>query len=227
MKAVGISNYLPVDDDNAFVDFAAERPEPADHDVRVAVKAIAVNPVDVKVRGGRGKEGVTENPPRIIGWDASGVVDAVGPSVTLFAPGDEVYYAGDITRSGSYTELQLVDERIVGVKPKSLSHAEAAALPLTTITAYESFFDRPRDRSRRCKFRRIRAHHWRWRRGRFNRDSTRKEGGSCRHRNRLSTDDHRLGSGTRRGSCRQSPRGHGRAGACARLRARRSHCHLQ
>ena len=142
MKAVGIINYLPVEDANAFVDFETEKPEPAGRDVLVAVKAIAVNPVDVKVRAGRGKEGVTEDPPRIIGWDASGIVEAVGPDVTLFKPGDEVFYAGDITRSGSNAEFQRVDERIVGHKPKSLSHAEAAALPLTTITAYEAFFDR-------------------------------------------------------------------------------------
>ena len=142
MKAVGIINYLPVEDANAFVDFETEKPEPAGRDVLVAVKAIAVNPVDVKVRAGRGKEGVTEDPPRIIGWDASGIVEAVGPDVTLFKPGDEVFYAGDITRPGSNAEFQRVDERIVGHKPKSLSYAEAAALPLTTITAYEAFFDR-------------------------------------------------------------------------------------
>jgi zinc-binding alcohol dehydrogenase family protein len=142
MKAVGIINYLPVEDTNAFIDFETEKPGPTGRDILVAVKAIAVNPVDVKVRAGRGKENVVEDPPRIIGWDASGAVEAVGPDVTLFKPGDEVFYAGDITRSGSNAEYQLVDERIVGTKPKSLSHAEAAALPLTTITAFESFFDR-------------------------------------------------------------------------------------
>ena len=142
MKAVGIVHYLPIEDESAFVDFEAEKPKPNGRDIFVAVKAIAVNPVDVKVRAGRGSEGVTEDPPRIIGWDASGVVEAVGPQATLFKPGDEVYYAGDISRPGSNAEYQLVDERIVGAKPKSLSHAEAAALPLTTITAYESFFDR-------------------------------------------------------------------------------------
>ncbi len=142
MKAVGIINYLPIEDANAFIDFETEQPVPAGRDILVAVKAIAVNPVDVKVRAGRGKEGVVEDPPRVIGWDASGVVEAVGPDATLFKPGDEVFYAGDITRPGSNAEYQLVDERIVGSKPKSLSHAEAAALPLTTITAYESFFDR-------------------------------------------------------------------------------------
>lgn len=142
MKAIGIASYLPATDSKAFIDFETARPEPSDRDVLVAVKAIAVNPVDVKVRAGRGKEGVTEDPPRIIGWDASGVVEAIGPNVNLFNVGDEVFYAGDITRSGCNAQFQLVDERIVGNKPKSLSHAESAALPLTSITAYESFFDR-------------------------------------------------------------------------------------
>jgi NADPH2:quinone reductase len=144
MKAVALTHYLPIEDEKSFLDVEMEKPEPACHDILIAVKAVAVNPVDTKVRAGRGKEGVVEDPPRVIGWDASGVVEAVGPDVRLFKPGDEVWYAGDITRSGSNAEFQLVDERIVGAKPKSLSHAEAAALPLTTITAYEAFFDRLR-----------------------------------------------------------------------------------
>ena len=142
MKAVAIMNYLPIEDPGSFLDVDLPKPEARGRDVLVAVKAIAVNPVDTKVRGGRGKGGVTEDPPRVIGWDASGVVEAVGDQVTLFEPGDEVWYAGDITRPGCNAEFQLVDERIVGRKPVSLSHAEAAALPLTTITAYEAFFDR-------------------------------------------------------------------------------------
>ena len=141
MKAVGISHYLPSDDEKCFVDFETPKIQPTGRDLLVAVKAIAVNPVDVKVRAGRG-DTTPENPPRVIGWDASGVVEAVGTDVTTFAVGDEVYYAGDITRPGCNSEYQLIDERIVGTKPQSLSHAEAAALPLTTITAYESFFDR-------------------------------------------------------------------------------------
>jgi len=100
----------------------------------VEVSAVSVNPVDVKVRAGGGFV------DKIIGWDASGVVSAVGPDVTLFQPGDAVWYAGSITRSGSYARTQLVHERIVGRKPSSLSHAEAAAMPLTTITAYEALF---------------------------------------------------------------------------------------
>jgi zinc-binding alcohol dehydrogenase family protein len=142
MKAVAIKDYLPIEDPASFHDVDLPKPEPRGRDLLVAVKAIAVNPVDTKVRSGRGKDGVTEDPPRVIGWDASGVVEAVGAEVTLFKPGDEVWYAGDITRPGCNAELQAVDERIVGRKPASLSHAEAAALPLTTITAYESFFDR-------------------------------------------------------------------------------------
>lgn len=140
MKAVGITHYREIDADDVFVDVDLPKPEAKGRDLLVAVKAVSVNPVDTKVRKGGGKK--VENPPRILGWDASGVVEAVGPEVTLFQAGDEVYYAGDITRSGSNAEFQLVDERIVGHKPKSLGFAEAAALPLTTITAYEAFFDR-------------------------------------------------------------------------------------
>ncbi|MEM8951724.1 MAG: zinc-binding alcohol dehydrogenase family protein [Pseudomonadota bacterium] len=142
MKAVAIRDYLPIDNPSSFLDVDLPKPEPKDRDILVAVKAIAVNPVDTKVRSGRGKEGVVEDPPRVIGWDASGIVEAVGDQVSLFKPGDEVWYAGDITRPGCNSEFQIVDERIVGRKPASLSHAEAAALPLTTITAYEAFFDR-------------------------------------------------------------------------------------
>lgn len=139
MKAVGLTHYLPIDNPDSFIDVELEKPTPAGHDILVTVKAVAVNPVDTKVRAP--KDGV-EDPPRVIGYDASGVVEAVGSDVTLFKAGDEVYYAGDITRSGTNAEFHLVDERIVGRKPKSLTHAQSAALPLTTITAYEAFFDR-------------------------------------------------------------------------------------
>lgn len=141
MKAVGLTHYLPIENESAFLDLNVEKPQPEGRDILVNVKAVAVNPVDTKVRAPKDK---VEETPRIIGYDASGVVEAVGPDVTLFKPGDEVYYAGDITRSGTNAEFHLVDERIVGRKPASLSHAEAAALPLTTITAYEAFFDRLR-----------------------------------------------------------------------------------
>lgn len=139
MKAVAFTHYLPVNEPESFVDVDLPVPVPSGRDLLVAVHAVAVNPVDTKVRAPKDK---VETTPRVIGWDASGVVQAVGPEVTLFKVGDPVYYAGDLTRSGSYAQFQLVDERIVGHKPASLSHAEAAALPLTTITAYESFFDR-------------------------------------------------------------------------------------
>jgi NADPH:quinone reductase len=139
MKAVAFTHYLPISDPNSFLDVDLPTPTPTGRDLLVAVHAVAVNPVDTKVRAPKDK---VEPTPRVIGWDASGIVQAVGPDVTLFKVGDPVYYAGDLTRSGSYAQYQLVDERIVGHKPSSLSHAEAAALPLTSITAYEAFFDR-------------------------------------------------------------------------------------
>ena len=139
MKAVALTKYLPITNPESFLDVQLPTPTPTGRDVLVAVYAVAVNPVDTKVRAPKDK---VEATPRVIGWDASGVVEAVGPEVTLFKVGDPVYYAGDLTRSGSYAQYQLVDERIVGHKPASLSHAEAAAMPLTTITAYEAFFDR-------------------------------------------------------------------------------------
>lgn len=139
MKAVALTKYLPITNPESFLDVQLPTPTPTGRDVLVAVYAVAVNPVDTKVRAPKDK---VEATPRVIGWDASGVVAAVGPEVALFKVGDPVYYAGDLTRSGSYAQYQLVDERIVGHKPASLSHAEAAAMPLTTITAYEAFFDR-------------------------------------------------------------------------------------
>jgi len=90
MKAVAFKQYLPIDDPESFIDIDMSKPEPTGHDIQVAVKAVAVNPVDTNVRSGRGKDGVIEDPPRVIGWDASGVVQAVGDQVTLFKPDDEV-----------------------------------------------------------------------------------------------------------------------------------------
>lgn len=112
-------------------------PEATGHDLLVEVKAISVNPVDTKVRAG-----FSGDTPRVLGWDAVGVAKAVGPQVTLFAPGDEVWYAGALGRPGSNSEFQLVDERIVALKPRTLDNASAAALPLTAITAWELLFDR-------------------------------------------------------------------------------------
>lgn len=139
MKAVALTHYLPIDDPKSFLDVDLPKPVPEGHDLLVSVKAVSVNPVDTKVRA---PKDTIEETPRVLGWDAAGTVEAVGSGVTLFKPGDEVYYAGDITRSGSNAQFQLIDERIVGLKPRTLSFAEAAALPLTTLTAYESFFDR-------------------------------------------------------------------------------------
>ena len=139
MKAVALTHYLPIEDPNSFFDTELEKPTPTGKDILVAVKAVAVNPVDTKVRA---PKDTIEETPRVIGYDASGVVEAVGEDVTLFKVGDEVYYAGDITRSGTNAEFQLVDERIVGKKPTSLTFPEAAALPLTGITAWEGLFER-------------------------------------------------------------------------------------
>ncbi|WP_434051346.1 MAG: zinc-binding alcohol dehydrogenase family protein [Roseibium sp.] len=139
MKAVALTRYLPIENPESFVDVDLPKPEPEGRDLLVAVRAVSVNPVDTKIRA---PKDTVEETPRVLGWDAAGIVEAVGPDVTLFKPGDQVYYAGDITRAGSNSEYQLIDERIVGAKPKTLGFAEAAALPLTTLTAYESFFDR-------------------------------------------------------------------------------------
>ena len=139
MKAVGYQKSLPVEDANSLIDFETAKPEPKGRDIRVAVKAISANPVDYKVRK---RAAPPAGETKILGFDAAGVVDAVGPDVSLFKPGDEVFYAGSILRQGTNSEFHLVDERIVGQKPKSLSFAQAAALPLTSITAWELLFDR-------------------------------------------------------------------------------------
>lgn len=139
MKAIGLTRYLPIQDPASLQDVELPQPVAQGHDLLVKVSAIAVNPVDTKVRG---QQGPDEASPRVLGWDAAGVVSAVGPDVTLFKVGDPVYYAGSITRAGSYSEYQLVDERIVGRKPASLDFSAAAALPLTSITAWEALFER-------------------------------------------------------------------------------------
>lgn len=139
MKAVGYRKSLPIEDQDALIDFETAKPDPRGRDIRVAVKAISANPVDYKVRK---RATPPEGETKILGYDAAGVVDAVGPEVTLFKPGDEVFYAGSILRQGTNSEFHLVDERIVGNKPQSLSFAQGAALPLTSITAWELMFDR-------------------------------------------------------------------------------------
>jgi zinc-binding alcohol dehydrogenase family protein len=139
MKAVGYKKSLPIDAADALIDFETATPEPAGRDIRVAVKAVSANPVDYKVRL---RAAPADGETKILGYDAAGIVDAVGPDVTMFKPGDEVFYAGSILRQGTNSQFHLVDERIVGRKPTSLSFAQAAALPLTSITAWELLFDR-------------------------------------------------------------------------------------
>ena len=139
MKAIGFYQYLPVEDPASLVEVEVPTPEPGERDLLVRVKAVSVNPVDTKVRARQ--DGVLSD-PRIPGWDAAGVVEAVGSNVSLFHEGEEVYYAGDISRPGCDSQYHLVDERIVGRKPASLSFEQAAAMPLTTITAWEALFDR-------------------------------------------------------------------------------------
>jgi zinc-binding alcohol dehydrogenase family protein len=138
MKAIAFTQHgLPIEDPKALMDMDLPKPTPGPRDLLVEVRAVSVNPVDTKIRAG---SATTE--PKVVGWDAVGVVREVGSDVTLFQPGDEVFYAGSIVRPGSYSEFHLVDERIVGHKPKSLDNAHAAALPLTSITAWELLFDR-------------------------------------------------------------------------------------
>jgi NADPH:quinone reductase len=139
MRAVGFNKPQPITAETSLLDIELPEPEAKGRDLLVEIRAVSVNPVDTKVR--RSAE-VEPGQHRILGYDAAGVIKAVGPDVKLFKPGDEVYYAGAINRPGTNAEYHLVDERIVGAKPKTLSFEEAAALPLTAITAYEALFHR-------------------------------------------------------------------------------------
>ena len=139
MKAVAFFRPLPIDHPESLVDVTIDKPAPAGRDLLVKIAAVSVNPVDTKVRR---RPTTAPDQPKILGWDAAGTVEATGPDCVLFKPGDKVWYAGSIARPGSNAEYQLVDERITGRMPKTLSFAEAAALPLTTITAWEMLFDR-------------------------------------------------------------------------------------
>ncbi|KQS49529.1 MULTISPECIES: zinc-binding alcohol dehydrogenase family protein [unclassified Sphingomonas] len=139
MRAIGYTKSLPIDDPQSLVDLDLPKPEAAGRDLLVEVKAVSVNPVDTKIRQRRED---SDGKPQVLGWDASGVVVAVGADVTGFKVGDEVFYAGAIDRPGTNSEYHLVDERIVGHKPTSLDWAQAAALPLTSVTAWETLFDR-------------------------------------------------------------------------------------
>ncbi len=138
MQAVGYRKSLPIHDPASLTDFELPQPSASGHDLLVKVAAIAVNPVDFKIRQ---RVSPADGDFKVLGWDAVGEVVATGDAVTQFKPGDQVYYAGDLNRQGSNAEYQLVDERLVGNKPKSLSDADAAALPLTAITAWEMLFD--------------------------------------------------------------------------------------
>jgi len=145
MRAVGYQTSLPIEDPLSLVDIELPRPVPTGHDLLVEIRAVSVNPVDTKVRKRAQPEAGAWT---VLGWDAAGIVVATGPDASLFRPGDEVFYAGALTRPGTNAEFHLVDERIVGRKPRRLDWAQAAALPLTAITAWEALFDRLEVRGR-------------------------------------------------------------------------------
>ena len=141
MKAIGYHQNLPVDQPHALEDLELPAPRPGPRDLLVRVKAVSVNPVDTKVRRNRVPKA---GQPEVLGWDAVGLVEGIGADVRGFQPGDRVFYAGSITRPGANSELHVVDERIAAKAPASLEDAQAAALPLTAITAWELLFDRLR-----------------------------------------------------------------------------------
>ncbi|HTI02081.1 MAG TPA: zinc-binding alcohol dehydrogenase family protein [Acidisoma sp.] len=139
MRAIGYKTPQAIEHPEALVDAELPKPEAQGRDLLVEIRAVAVNPIDTKVRR---RGGAPDGGWRVLGWDAAGVVAGIGPQVTGFAVGDEVFYAGALERQGTNAEFHLVDERIVGRKPRSIGWAEAAALPLTAITAWEGMFDR-------------------------------------------------------------------------------------
>jgi len=139
MKAVGFYRYLPIEDGESLLDLQIEKPSPAERDLLVQVKAVSVNPIDVKNRAPRDQ---VETIPQILGRDVAGIVTQTGADCSLFQQGDEVYYAGSNIRPGGNSEFHLVNERLVGRKPRNLTFAEAAAIPLTSLTAREGLFER-------------------------------------------------------------------------------------
>lgn len=139
MRAIGYLEPQPISAPSSLIDIELPRPKAEGRDILVEVKAVSVNPVDTKVRAGAKP---ADGQHKVLGWDAAGIVVETGPQVSLFKVGDAVFYAGAIDRPGSNAEFHLVDERIAALKPRSLDFAAAAALPLTTITAYEALFDR-------------------------------------------------------------------------------------
>lgn len=138
MKAIGYTQSLPIEESNSLIDIEIPKPIATGYDLLIKINAIAVNPVDCKIRT---RVSAEEGQHKVIGWDAVGEVIATGESASQYKVGDLVYYAGDLNRQGCNAEYQLVDERIVGLKPESLSDEEAAALPLTSITAWELLFE--------------------------------------------------------------------------------------
>ncbi len=138
MKAIGFKKHLPIDEEESLIEFETFKPVAKGHDLLVKVKAVSVNPVDVGVR--KSGNGILKK-PKIIGWDAVGVVESMGENVSLFKKGELVFYAGSFKRSGSNSEYQLVDERIAGHAPQKLTIAQAAAMPLTSLTAWEALFE--------------------------------------------------------------------------------------
>ena len=139
MKAIGFTQHLPIQDARSLEDLTLSKPTPTGHDLLVNVRAVSVNPVDTGTRGA-GHAQLAQ--PKVLGWDAVGTVNAVGQDVTRFRVGDRIFYAGSYKRSGSDAEYQLVDERIVGHAPKNLDDAQAAAMPLTSLTAWEALFEK-------------------------------------------------------------------------------------
>ena len=139
MKVVGLIRYLPITDEQSLQDIELPKPNASGRDLLVKIYAVGVNPADTKVRKPKDK---IEISPKVLGWDVRGIVKAIGDKVSQYNVGDTLYYAGDITRQGCNAEYQLIDERIVGLAPQTLTHAQAAAMPLTTIIAWEALFER-------------------------------------------------------------------------------------
>ncbi len=138
MKAIGFKEHLPIEEENSLIEFKLPKPIAKGHDLLVEVSAVSVNPVDIGVR--TSGHGILKK-PRIIGWDAVGIVESIGDKVSLFKKRDRVFYAGSFKRSGSDSQYQLVDERIVGHAPKNLTITQTAAMPLTSLTAWEALFE--------------------------------------------------------------------------------------